>query len=289
MPFSDPEKISGESDFRRFTQEVLSDWLPRLQRGQVRVRVPKPHGLFRLVEQTHFHLRAELFVQLSGKTCFQFPEEKFEVGPGELCLVPRGVPHGERVRAWKGPFYNLVFESGHGTIGFHIARKWVQGRPGIFSASTLKSTPCISALLEEAAELAEEPRAALVAAYFSLVLAQMEGWSATAPSEPFKVTYARQIVNEQLSNPDLSVARVAHQLQCSSDYLSQVFRKATGLPLSAYINENRLIRSRDLLELTTLNIAEVSRAAGFADPAYFSRIFHRWQGVTPREYRRFHT
>jgi len=44
-----------------------------------------------------------------------------------------------------------------------------------------------------------------------------------------------------------------------------------------------------LLELPTLNIAEVSQAAGFRDPSYFTRIFHRWEGMTPLGYRRTHT
>jgi len=277
-----------ETDLRTLIEGVLTDWLPRLE--QVRVRIPALHGLYRLVDQMHFHLRTEIFVQLSGKTSFKFPEEHFEVGPGEICIVPRGMPHFERTRSWKGPFRNLVFISNGRHLDVHLARPAdeTRARPSIIVGTDIAATPTLSALPEELPEHNPQARACLLGAYFTLVLAQMEGWTPPAEPEPYKVIHARQLVSEQLSNPALSVAELARQVQCSADYLSQIFRKATGLPLSAYINENRLQRARELLELSLLNIAEVSQAAGFADPAYFSRIFRRWQGITPREYREAH-
>ncbi|XHR30194.1 MAG: AraC family transcriptional regulator [Chthoniobacteraceae bacterium] len=282
------EHAATETDLRTLIQEVLAQWLPRLH--EVPIRIPKLHGLYRLEEQMHFHLRTELFVQLSGKTDFDFPEEHFQVGPGEICVVPRGMPHFERARAWKGPFHNLVFLCNGRSLRIHLARPSgiARIRPIIVIGTDVQATPTLSALPEELPEHDTQDRACLLGAYFTLVLAQMKGWTPPPEPEPYKIIHARQLVSEQLSNPALSVAELARQVQCSADYLSQIFRKATGLPLSAYINENRLQRARELLEVSMLNIAEVSQAAGFADPAYFSRIFRRWQGVTPREYREAH-
>jgi len=82
------------------------------------------------------------------------------------------------------------------------------------------------------------------------------------------------------------VAGLARQLQCSADYLSQLFRKTTGSTLQGYINRQRLARAHELLEMSSLNVAEVSQAAGFRDPGYFSRAFRRWAGVSPKEVRR---
>lgn len=293
MPNFSLPALTTEAELHAFTQEVLRTWIRNVEAGSVPVRIPRPRGLLRLLPKMHFHLHAELFLQISGKTFFDFPEEKIPVGPGEICIVPRGMPHRERVRAWRGPFYNLVFTCYSGQITFHTAIEAPRDQPQSLLGTQVPATPCMAALLEEACELSQSRSEArdsglrgLLIAYFSLILAEMQGWTAPSNPEPFKVIHARQLVAEQLSDPELSVAQLARQIQCSADYLSQVFRKATGMPLSAYINENRLLRSRELLELSTLNIAEVSQAAGFRDPSYFTRIFHRWQGMTPLGYRR---
>jgi len=296
MPVSPYAQPSTETELRAFTQDVLRAWVCKLEAGEIAVRIPRLRGQLRLLPDMHFHLRAELFLQLSGKTSFEFPEEKMQVGPGEICIVPRGMPHKERVRAWRGPFFNLVFGYNRGQVIFHTADETPRGRPRYLLRSHVQATPCLTALLDEAGELSQsqsETRSAglrgMMIAYFSLILAEMQGWTAPANPEPFKVTHARQLVIEQLANPKLSVAQLASQIQCSADYLSQIFRKATGIALAGYINENRLLRARELLELSTLNIAEVSQAAGFHDASYFTRLFRRWQGMTPRDYRRANT
>jgi len=294
MPPLAPAAVSTEPGLREFTREVLFRWIAELDGGRVPVRIPKLRGLMRLVLGKTFHMHPELFLQLSGETVFEFPEETFRVGPGEICLVPRGMPHHERVRAWRGPFFNLVFMYSHHDLWFHLASENPKGRPSgkIGSRIVRKSGPGSTALLDEAAELAQTLGGArdlgikgLMLAELSLVLTAMEGGSTPTVSEPFKVTQVRQIVIKYLPNPDLSVAFLARQLQCSADYLSQRFRKATGTPLQTYINQQRFQRAHDLLESSALNVAEVSEAAGFRDPSYFTRAFRRWSGMTPREFR----
>ena len=284
--------VTTEAELRLFVQETLRSWIRDLDHGSIPVRIPRLRGQMRLIRDKPFHLWPELFLQLSGKTTFEFPEERFSVGPGEICLVPRGMPHHERVRAWKGPFHNIVFMCGPREVDFHLAREKPHGMPLVALGCRMQAGPSVASVLEQAAELAQtngEARESgikgLVLAHLSLLLATMEGWTAAANPEPFKVSHTRQLVMQLLSKPDLSVGMLARQLQCSADYLSQLFRKSTGTPLLAYINEHRLLRACELLHYSTLNVAEVSEAAGFRDPSYFTRVFHRWAGITPREYR----
>ncbi len=291
--FASKGSPSTENELRDFTRETLRRWIGEMDAGRIPVRIPRLRGVMRLLPGKVFHLHPELFIQLSGVTVFEFPEEKIRVGPGEICLVPRGMPHFERVRAWQGPFANLVFMFAREGY-FHLAHEKPRGVPvGVVGSSIGKIGPGVVALLDEAAELAHSSGSArliglkgLMLAHLSLLLAALEGSSAPSRREPFKVTQARHWVIQLLADPDLSVARLARELQCSADYLSQLFRKTTGGTLQAYINGQRLMRAQVLLENSTLNIAEVSEAAGFRDPSYFSRAFRRWAGSTPRETRR---
>lgn len=63
------------------------------------------------------------------------------------------------------------------------------------------------------------------------------------------------------------------------------FKKYTGLTPLQYLLEVRLANARKLLETTDFQINEIARLAGYDNALYFSRLFHRHTGVSPKEYR----
>ena len=100
-----------------------------------------------------------------------------------------------------------------------------------------------------------------------------------------KVFRAKCLVREQFANPELSVQHIAELLGCSADYLSHLFHVETKERLTHYIQRIRIEGAILALETTSLNISEIAYAGGFADPAYFTRIFKQHKGFTPQEYR----
>ena len=91
---------------------------------------------------------------------------------------------------------------------------------------------------------------------------------------------------QDLPNPELSVRWLADAIRCSADYLSHLFRVETGQTLTGYINEERQFLARHLLRNTAKNVSEIARGCGYQDPSYFTRVFTRHQGQSPRSYRR---
>lgn len=85
---------------------------------------------------------------------------------------------------------------------------------------------------------------------------------------------------------DLSLNKIAEHVFMNPTYLSAMYHKATGVPLSKYIQCERITRASYLLSTTTMSIADVSAAAGFKDPNYFSKVFKMAVLCQPREYRR---
>lgn len=82
-----------------------------------------------------------------------------------------------------------------------------------------------------------------------------------------------------------SVAHYARELAVAAGHLSRVMRQTTGMPASRFI-EARLVReARRLLAFTNLPVSEIAYELGFADPAYFTRVFSRATGVSPRGFR----
>lgn len=78
---------------------------------------------------------------------------------------------------------------------------------------------------------------------------------------------------------------IAEGIGVSEDYLSRVFNRELGISPWDYLNRYRISRARELLRLTHDSISRVGRRVGFSDPAYFSRVFHRITGMSPRAYR----
>ena len=68
-------------------------------------------------------------------------------------------------------------------------------------------------------------------------------------------------------------------------YLSKSFKNQYGLPISAYIQNIRITKAKQLLRFSTKTIEEIGYEVGIDNPAYFSRVFKNVEGVSPRKYR----
>jgi AraC family transcriptional regulator, transcriptional activator of pobA len=82
-----------------------------------------------------------------------------------------------------------------------------------------------------------------------------------------------------------SVADCARALAVTPTHLSRVLRAATGQPASRLIEARRMREARRQLAYTSLPVTTIAYTLGFADPAYFSRVFSRVEGLSPRAFR----
>ena len=85
---------------------------------------------------------------------------------------------------------------------------------------------------------------------------------------------------------ELSVEDLAAMVHFNPDYLSRVFKKETGKTVSEYITEYRCALAGELLKNTDLSVTMIASKSGYPNYAYFTRIFKKYSGCTPREYRK---
>lgn len=85
---------------------------------------------------------------------------------------------------------------------------------------------------------------------------------------------------------ELSVEDLAARVHFNPDYLSRVFKKETGRTVSEYIMEYRCALAGELLKNTDLSVTMIASRSGYPNYAYFTRIFKKYSGCTPREYRK---
>ncbi|MCC8045744.1 MAG: helix-turn-helix domain-containing protein [Clostridiales bacterium] len=84
---------------------------------------------------------------------------------------------------------------------------------------------------------------------------------------------------------DLSLKNFSDLLSVNASYLSTLFKKEVGVPLTEYVNRSRIRHAQALLLGTDLPIKTIAQQCGIADIYYFSRLFKRITGTTPKAFR----
>jgi len=91
--------------------------------------------------------------------------------------------------------------------------------------------------------------------------------------------YIRQNLNKRLG-----LNQVADVFGFSPKYISQLFAKHAGCSFVEYINSEKITRARELLLMNNAKVYEISEQLGFDSSFYFSKVFKKHTGLSPRDY-----
>ncbi|MCR9104377.1 MAG: helix-turn-helix domain-containing protein [Gammaproteobacteria bacterium] len=100
-----------------------------------------------------------------------------------------------------------------------------------------------------------------------------------------RIERAREFI-EQHYTESFRHADVAAAANLSASRLADLFRQQCGLTVLGYRDEMRMVQAARLLRQRSTPIADIGEAVGFSDPAYFSRMFAKHIGMSPREYQK---
>lgn len=84
---------------------------------------------------------------------------------------------------------------------------------------------------------------------------------------------------------DITLEQLAEVAGLNANYLSQLFKKEVGIPVSEYIQRERIEEAKKLLELTDMSLADIGARLQFNDQSYFTKVFKKHTGMTPRQFR----
>jgi two-component system response regulator YesN len=96
---------------------------------------------------------------------------------------------------------------------------------------------------------------------------------------------AKEYIDLNYRDQDISLHTVASHVGISPNHLSTVFSQETGENFIEYLTRVRIERAKHLLSATGMKSADIAYETGFSDPHYFSFIFKKNAGLSPREYR----
>lgn len=92
------------------------------------------------------------------------------------------------------------------------------------------------------------------------------------------------LTNEQFSDSSLSISSIASKLGYDAKYLSSLFKKKKGIAYTQYLRELRIKHAIFLMEEGVVSVKNVALLSGFGDALYFSKIFTKAEGISPKAY-----
>ena len=117
-----------------------------------------------------------------------------------------------------------------------------------------------------------------------LSAAEFENATSRNRAEPVTIWKARKYIEEH-SGEELSLTKVAKAVNINANHLSENFKQITGINFVEYVARARFATACNLLRNPNLRISEIAFAAGFQSLSQFNRVFKRFSGKSPTQYR----
>lgn len=144
--------------------------------------------------------------------------------------------------------------------------------------------------IENLVELADKTIESLDIKNLTEVICEIIQITVTVQKEEFSgtikdvVKQAVKYINENYFE-ELTLVSLSEKFNVESSYFSKMFRQETGETLMLYIAKVRMEKAKEYMQDMNINLTEIAFMVGYDDYTYFSRVFRKMAGTSPREYR----
>lgn len=109
--------------------------------------------------------------------------------------------------------------------------------------------------------------------------------SVTVSRKRMELAAVKEYLDEHYTER-ITLDDLAERFFINKFYLSKIFKETYGTTVNNYLISKRITRAKQLLRFTDMTVDEVGAAVGMGDANYFSRMFRKVEGISPREYRK---
>lgn len=99
------------------------------------------------------------------------------------------------------------------------------------------------------------------------------------------IEQAKEQIEKTYMSEEISLNTVAASVGMSPSYFSSVFSREVGQTFVEFLTGIRMEKAKELLMCSSMKTSEIGYEVGYKDPHYFSYIFKKTQGISPKEYR----
>lgn len=261
-----------------------------------------------LISEDHFvHMRrvCDSFVLLAVRTGTLYITQggrPYEIGENQMFLLEPGIEHyGHRASEGKLSYYWMHFRfdgsyetaDDGGGLCFGVAETSLQEEYYVIPGQCcLRTSNRVTLLMVQLLDMARRDnfivtrRTAYAASLVLLELTQeyLRQQSTKRKDLPTGLNEVMEWIQAHYGQ-NLTAVGVAHRFGYNPTYLSALFKTYTGYPLIAYVNRLRISVSKNLLTNRALKIYTIASMCGFSDEKHYMKLFKRYEGMTPSQYR----
>ena len=117
-----------------------------------------------------------------------------------------------------------------------------------------------------------------------LPASELENGTCRSRAHPVAILKARKYIEEH-ADEELSLTEVAKVVNMNANHLSENFKQVTGTNFVEYVARTRFEKACDLLCYPNRRVSEIAFAVGFQSLSQFNRVFKRFSGKSPTQYR----
>lgn len=241
----------------------------------------------------HYHEELEFMLVVEGKMSLIVDSEEYTADEGQVLYVGSRVPH-YTLSQTDGLRYILL------QVRTDILGIDVQGGviPSIISGGSIAAAVINDCdIAERIKNAADEHHGALCgyeymihAAVSALIGLMIRGGYIKDPDRGRDSAALERLapvfdyVNENYQSK-LTIEELSEYMKLNPSYFCRMFKAATGVTFTEYLNAVRIQKSERMLRKSTRSITEISNEVGFATVTYYNRIFKKYMKCTPSVYR----
>lgn len=221
----------------------------------------------------HIHKTPEIAYYLEGEGHLKTPRGDIPFSKGTVIVIPAGVKHGS---VSSNPYKNICVHTDD--LDFPVT-DFLVGKDNL--ENDLKKLAELTLRLSldktENGELFDS----VFTAYKRLV------FNALRIENGDVLAFVKEKLTQNLSNSFFSFRELATDTGYSENHLRTIFTRRYGVTPNAYLTQIRMSYAKNLFALygDKLKICEIAWRCGYQDPLYFSKVFKKTYGVSPRTYK----
>lgn len=235
----------------------------------------------------------ELYFLLSGEREFFYENEMFNIGIGAFAVIPPFTMH----KTSGGSYSRVNVNISPGNLTKR-EREYLDGlsKHGVLSIDEAHRAPIFSLLRDGASVdiIDAQEKQSLQLSFVHTILYLLERGSTTPLScdastkGDSRDTHILKIVSYLNKNysEELSLEKISESFYISKNTLCARFREAMQCSVMQYLAFVRLSRAKELLTTSDKSIEEISELCGYSSANYFSLIFKRSVGMSPKNYKK---
>ncbi len=256
-----------------------------------------------IVMPEHTHDFIEIIYIQQGSGTNVIDGKPYPIIQGDLYLIPQGSTHSF-TSSREMVLFNLMFQPRIIPETFREAMKEFDFHQNLFDTAR-NSNAKLSLLPPDGDEInhrlvrIQQELFSKKTGYKAVALAELVGlllvilriYQTHMPADNIEKDNPRHSLSQIIAfihknyEHKITVAELAEQGCLSPNYASEFFRNNTGVSITEYLMRVRVEKARKLLEETEKNITEIAYSVGMEDSSYFSKIFRKTTGLSPRKYR----